>query len=59
VTPGRDRTDDVAAFLRTAIGVLAAGGSLVTIGPDLADELAADPDRRTAILATERVTAEA
>ncbi|WP_298460411.1 TIGR03089 family protein [uncultured Cellulomonas sp.] len=47
----------VPRWLRTALGVLLGGGSLVLVGPALAVELATDPARRDRLVATERVTA--
>jgi uncharacterized protein (TIGR03089 family) len=56
LTGGRDRSGDVAGFLRDALGVLATDGSLVVLAADVARELEADPVRRDRLLQTERVT---
>jgi uncharacterized protein (TIGR03089 family) len=47
---------DLATFLRTAVGVLLAGGSVVALHPEVADELARDDARRARLVATEQVT---
>ncbi|GAA2726055.1 TIGR03089 family protein [Cellulomonas aerilata] len=62
-SPGRvvvgcgESDEDVAAWLQALLGVLAADGSVVALAAPMARELAADPDRRARLLASERVTA--
>lgn len=43
-------------FLRSAVGVLLAGGSVVLLHPEVAAELALDDARRARLVATEQVT---
>ncbi|WP_421734374.1 TIGR03089 family protein [Cellulomonas sp.] len=50
--------DDTGAFLRTAVGVLLTGGSVVLLDPGVATELAADAARRDRLVAAEQVTLE-
>lgn len=55
VAAGPDRDVGVAAALREVLGVLTGAGSVVLVDPATADELAADPDRRTRLIASERI----
>ena len=48
--------DDRATFLHSAVGVLLAGGSVVVLHPEVADELRRDDARRTRLVTTEQVT---
>jgi uncharacterized protein (TIGR03089 family) len=57
VTAGPDRDADVAALLRTVLGVLAGGGSVVVLAPSVAADLDADTARRERLVSSERVTA--
>jgi uncharacterized protein (TIGR03089 family) len=50
---------DAATFLRSCVGILLAGGSVVLLHPDVAEELALDEPRRARLLATEQVTLDA
>jgi uncharacterized protein (TIGR03089 family) len=43
-------------LLRSVLGVLARDGSVVVLGAEMAAELAADPARRSRLMASERVT---
>ena len=49
---------DLASFLRAGVGTLLAGGSVVVLHGDVADELARDDARRARLLSTEQVTTE-
>jgi uncharacterized protein (TIGR03089 family) len=57
VPTGPDRDAAVAVMLRTVLGVLAGGGSVVLLAASVAAELEADPARRERLVSTERVTA--
>ena len=47
---------DPAPFLRSAVGILLAGGSVVLLHPDVTAELDHDEARRARLVATEQVT---
>jgi len=50
---------DLLQYLRSAVGILLSGGSVVLLHPDVAAELDIDGDRRGRLVATEQVTLDA